>query len=824
MDSIRTALFHVAEMLTATSERLWLMSLQGCAFILVVLIARQLLKNYPKVYSYCLWALVGIRLLCPLLLESSWSLQPDYEQFSFIFHSEAQETKQTWKNEPTADANAEPANTSQADAFGKTNHMSEQDILLENPALGENGQSAEETLNKTNMDVNTEAESNIGTKGEESTKTWKIPFHTLLVFVYVSGVILLAGSYLIRYFLMYKRLSTATRKDANIWLCDNAPSAFVIGVLHPRIILPYGLSEKEEAYIVQHELVHIRHFDPAVRMLGILCLCLHWWNPLVWLAVLKMNQDMEMFCDETVLQTAPFTERKAYAGLLLTFAVHNSGFSMEPSFGESNAEQRIRNILSQKKKNKGLLCAVLAVVLLCGAVLFIMPEQDEETTIPEENPLLTREPEVTAKNTAHIFAKNDVLATNPVPAYTLAQLQQLGTVRTVQGILPGAAYGTWYIAAYQGVVYYFGCLEEKEETQAKLYSYAIFSEDYPLANGIQVGMTKEEILALYPDMAEILITKETAYPENESFSLTFVSDCYPRSYSDEDATLNYQDSTVWFWHDQFDSCLLAEIDGETHSGRAMALALMLKNNQVSAITFYCTNDGMVTPEDWAAAISDPWNGMENQTTNALEFPQLQEETAETLAALKQYQTLLYEYLPVLYDSFAICDFDLDGNPELLFHISGPSDEMPEGYFKGIRIMEYSPKTELWTEALSTSSSANLTFFDNGVAASAQTHNHSYACLYGRELWPYTLYQYNVETNTYDLLAEVCAWDKYCHAAEFPEAADADGDGLVYCFTSDGIWQDGAAYEAWLKETFDGTRAYRIPYQSLSPEAIEAIVH
>ncbi|MBP3578698.1 MAG: hypothetical protein J6K15_11350, partial [Lachnospiraceae bacterium] len=76
----------------AVVSRLWLMSLQGCVLILIVLLARLLLKKYPKILSYSLWALVGIRLLCPVFIESSVSLQPDFSRLQNNWENPRQET------------------------------------------------------------------------------------------------------------------------------------------------------------------------------------------------------------------------------------------------------------------------------------------------------------------------------------------------------------------------------------------------------------------------------------------------------------------------------------------------------------------------------------------------------------------------------------------------------------------------------------------------------------------------------------------------------------------------------------------------------------
>lgn len=830
----------MAEYFSSAVERLWLMSLQSCVLIVIVLMARQILKKYPRVFCYSLWAVVGLRLLCPVLLESPWSLWPDSGKFFAAFYETEEEKEQNNLSETVTDASGQVSGD-----FSEHPDNAELRTDLENSSkLPENKEKTEENFTEASMQETSVKNEETVLNGLQEQQTEPLiessfSWQVLAVLVYLSGVVLFAGWCLIRYYFMCRKLRTAVRKNGNIWMCDRVQSPFVIGILCPKIILPYGLSEKEEYYIVQHESVHIQHFDSVVRLLSMVCLCIHWWNPFVWLAVYKANQDMEMFCDETVLSEAEAAKRKDYAEVLLNFAVHQSSISFDLAFGKSNTELRIRNILGKKKKNRLVIGVVVTVAVLCSVACFMQPEKKPETGFPDENVPLTPAPEQTLEKTpltpaleqtsekrVQVFTKNEVLATNPVPAYTLNQLQTIGTVRTIQGVLPGAAFGTWYMAEWQGIEYYFGCPEGEDDKQAKLYSYAIFSKEYPLANGIQVGMTKEEVLALYPEMTEVLIAEETGYLESESSAFGFDTSCYPRSYSGNDEILDYLDKKVLYWHDRFDGCLLAKIDGETKDGRTMALALMLKNNQVEAVTFYCQNDGCVTPEDWAAVISAPWNGAFVQLPEVLELPQVsaktQEETEIKQKISKQYQAILYDYLPVLNQSFAICDVDLDGREELILHLAGPSDEMPEGYFNGVQIIECSLETEQWTQGFFPSSAVQLKFLENGMVAAAQSHNHSYAYQYGRELWPYTLYQYEAETDTYECVTEVKAWDKYCYGDGFPEAVDADGDGLVYCFSADGIWQDGAAYEAWFTETFTGVKAYKIPFQSLSMEAIEAV--
>lgn len=192
--------------------------------------------------------------------------------------------------------------------------------------------------------------------------------------VYLLGVVVLLAYFTIMYFCWKWRLSVAVRKGDNIWYSEQVSSPFVLGILRPRIYLPYGLDNREEGHILLHEQTHIRHRDPLLRLLGTLVLCLHWWNPMVWLGIHCFYQDMEMFCDEAAMGGAPLFERRAYAETLLHFALRQSGPGMALAFGEPHTEQRVRNILYSKKRGRGITLAVALAAVAGGMILLTVPQ------------------------------------------------------------------------------------------------------------------------------------------------------------------------------------------------------------------------------------------------------------------------------------------------------------------------------------------------------------------------------------------------------------------------------------------------------------------
>lgn len=312
-------------------SKLWMMSIQTGILVMIVMIARFFLRKYPKVYSYILWAVVGIRLLCPVWVEvpafANVYMNSNLIQNNVLYERSEQETVQTFPDE------------------------------------------VEEKTNIATKNTINEIKENTGIKEV-------LP--EILMGIYFAGVFVLTAVYLVKYVRMKKRLSTAVLAKKNVWFCENINSPFVMGVFRPQIYLPYGMDKVSGGYILKHERTHIKHHDPLIRMVGILCLCLHWWNPLVWLAVHQMNQDMEMYCDEGFLLQAPLSEKKAYANVLLTFAAKQSGLWFEVAFGESHTEKRIKNIISHKKKGTASLLIVLLVTLLCGCS-FLETTPDDKT-------------------------------------------------------------------------------------------------------------------------------------------------------------------------------------------------------------------------------------------------------------------------------------------------------------------------------------------------------------------------------------------------------------------------------------------------------------
>lgn len=308
------------------------MTLSGSVVIAGVLAARLLLRKAPRWISYALWAVVLVRLLVPFSLQIPHGLVP--KQVQALPEDAYYQTYERVTPGAAADAAVR--------------------------AVGD-------TLN-----------SGTGTVYIKSTIAAPIPvpaYHrqiwTLaLTAIWPIGTAGMAIYALISYFRLRKRLVGSVNLEGNIYLADNIPSPFVLGLVRPKIYLPSTLAAGEADCILRHERTHIRRFDHITRFLAFLALTLHWFNPLVWLAFVLSGRDMEVSCDEAVLAGTAGDIRADYAQSLLNLSVQRRFLPATPlAFGEENVKNRIRNVLRWKKTPAALVALCLCLALLLGVFL-----------------------------------------------------------------------------------------------------------------------------------------------------------------------------------------------------------------------------------------------------------------------------------------------------------------------------------------------------------------------------------------------------------------------------------------------------------------------
>jgi len=170
----------------------------------------------------------------------------------------------------------------------------------------------------------------------------------------------------ISYIILKNKMRGAVHAFANIYESEHIKSPFVLGVFRPTIYLPPGLSIKEQDAVIFHERTHIQRRDHIVKLIAFFILCIHWFNPLAWVAFILMGADMEMSCDERALNEKRVVNKKDYSMLLLSLATERSIIGASPlAFGEGEVKSRIKNILNFRKPAR----AVVIIAVVCVAVL-----------------------------------------------------------------------------------------------------------------------------------------------------------------------------------------------------------------------------------------------------------------------------------------------------------------------------------------------------------------------------------------------------------------------------------------------------------------------
>ncbi len=318
------------------------MSLAGGGVILAVLLARLILRGAPRAFSYALWAVVLARLLCPFTPESALSLVPSARlvETPGIAGTTA-EILEISTGIPAVDD-------------GLNGYLAVHPYRGYVPA---------EFAPDGPLPV-------VPQTGDGS--DWR----TVPALVWGVGAGCMLAYSAVSLLRLRRRLAGAVplEGEPGVWLADRADTSFILGLFRPRIYLPSSLPETDRRYILLHERAHIRRFDHLTRALAWLALCLHWFNPLVWLAFRLAGRDMEISCDRAALERAEGDIRADYADVLLRLSARGRTAAGPLAFGAGDAKERIKGVLSYKKPARWVvLTALIAVVLVLAALVTDRP-------------------------------------------------------------------------------------------------------------------------------------------------------------------------------------------------------------------------------------------------------------------------------------------------------------------------------------------------------------------------------------------------------------------------------------------------------------------
>ena len=309
--------------LTGIVRQLLTMALEALPVMAAVLLARLLLRKAPKKFSMVLWLAVALRLICPVLPESPVGL---------VQTERAEQAVSVLLEKPQATAPRLPVPSAGAEESG-----------------GASGHSAGERP---------PAESAAAEDGG-----W-LPVLSLL---WLAGFAAMAGWMLLGWLRLRRLVSAAVRRERDVWECDGLPSPFVMGLLRPKIYVPFRLTDAQRTCVMAHERYHIRRRDPWWKLLGCGLLAVYWWDPAVWLCWSLFCRDLEMSCDEAVLDQLGDQARHGYSLSLVDFAQVRR-FPAALAFGEHDAARRVKNVLRWKRATPAVAALAMAAVLLVVSV------------------------------------------------------------------------------------------------------------------------------------------------------------------------------------------------------------------------------------------------------------------------------------------------------------------------------------------------------------------------------------------------------------------------------------------------------------------------
>ena len=316
------------------------MSLTAAIAAGVVMVLRLFLKKVPRWITCLLWAVVLLRMVCPVGFSLPVSLMP--ETVSSGAYIERVFPQQAQASAAEAQATAPtPATTTQTPVTRETTTVI--------PAAQQ----------PTGPDRD-----------------------TVLTILWAAGGIACLAWGAVSYLRLRLRIADAILVEENIYETDQIDSPFVCGFFRPRIYLPVGLAEPGRRYVLLHEQAHIRRRDYLTKPLAYLALCFHWFNPVLWLAYHLFGRDIETATDQAVIRSFGRTDTAGYAAALLHLG-HKPSFpqAVPLAFGEENPKHRIRSVLSYKKPAFWvILIAVVACVVL-GVLLLSNRTQAQEITL-----------------------------------------------------------------------------------------------------------------------------------------------------------------------------------------------------------------------------------------------------------------------------------------------------------------------------------------------------------------------------------------------------------------------------------------------------------
>ena len=348
------------------------LSLVGSYVILLIILVRFMLRKAPRWCSYALWGIVFLRLICPVFPEAHFSLIPSQlkENALILYREDVSDKELVLKEIAQADLEAVTVRN------GETGNVAEEALQVQKSQTKVSMEEAQKqdagTLitNELSQGINELQQKENTTDVDAFGRVFSI-----CSYVWLFGVILLAVYHTFSYWKLKIKVKNALEAEYGVREIQGEHLSFVMGIFKPTIYLSEDLDEESRRVILCHESVHLQRKDYLFKPTALAICCLHWFNPLVWLAFHLMNKDCEMSCDERVVRLLGEESKKVYSYALLDEATRGERKRYQRgtvcallSFGEDSVKSRISHVLHYKKASLWIVIGaiILLVVLVIG--------------------------------------------------------------------------------------------------------------------------------------------------------------------------------------------------------------------------------------------------------------------------------------------------------------------------------------------------------------------------------------------------------------------------------------------------------------------------
>ena len=346
-------------------------SITASWLVLAVLILRLLLRKAPKWTHVALWGLVAVRLLLPFSIESVFSLIPSTETVPpEILSYEGEQLTQPGRLDIV------------------TNPAYAEDITIQLP------QTEKQVVD--------------------------------LTVIWLAGVAVMGLYAILSYLRLRWTIHTAVRRDTGIYQSEAVASPFVLGIIRPKIFLPFAITDGDMTHVVAHERAHIRRKDHWWKPLGFALLTVHWFNPVMCLAYILLCRDIELACDEKVIKELGTEQRADYSQALLSCAVHRHAIAACPlAFGEVGVKERVKSVLNYKKPAFWIVIVAIIACIAVAVCFLTDPVKNEDPA------------EINPGNMTVVDNISTLLqGTNPLTLQDVITLSQKGTALSREDLAP----------------------------------------------------------------------------------------------------------------------------------------------------------------------------------------------------------------------------------------------------------------------------------------------------------------------------------------------------------------------------------------------------